>query len=264
MYFVASKILWLVGSPTNALLLGTCLGLLAAAFTRWRRPGLGVAMLCVALLAIAGLTPLSRRLILALEDRFPPYAEDGRPISGIIVLGGPVEQQISLARGQLSLNESGDRIVALAALARTRPTVPVVFTGGSAALFGEEASEAGTLARYSGWIGLAPGRLTIEERSRNTLENALYTRDLLKPAQGSRYLLVTSAFHMPRSVGLFRKAGFDVVAFPVDYRTTGPDDFDGFIRASDGLRLTDLAVREWIGLAAARLLGQIDTVFPSP
>lgn len=264
MYFFASKTLWLVGSPTNALLLGACLGLLLASVTRWRRTGQALAVLCVATLVVAGLTPLSRRLVLPLEERFPAYVDDGKPVAGIIVLGGPVEQRISLDRGQLSLNESGDRIVALAALARARPDVPVLFAGGSAALLGDEPSEAGALARFSGWLGLPEGRLLVEEKSRNTLENALFSRDILKPAPGSRYLLVTSAFHMPRSVGLFRKAGFTVVAYPVDYRTAGTHDWDGFIRASDGLRLTDLAIREWTGLLAARLLGQTDEFLPGP
>jgi uncharacterized SAM-binding protein YcdF (DUF218 family) len=264
MYFVASKTLWLIGSPTNALLGLAVLGLLLSAFTRWRRTGLGVAMVALVLLGVAGLTPLSRRLVLPLEDRFPTFADDGHPLAAIIVLGGPVEQQISLARGQLSLNESADRIVALAGLARARPDVPVLFTGGSAALFGEEASEAATLARFAGWLGLPPGRLMVEERSRNTHENALFSRELLKPRAGDRVLLVTSAFHMPRAVGLFRKVGFDVMAYPVDYRTAGADDWDGFVRASDGLRLTDLAVREWVGLAAARLFGQTDVLLPAP
>jgi uncharacterized SAM-binding protein YcdF (DUF218 family) len=264
MYFIASKTLWLVGSPTNALLLGTLLGILVAAMSRWRRMGLGLALLCVGLLGVAGLTPVSRRLVLPLEERFPAFVDDGRPIAAIIVLGGPVEQRISLARGQLSLNESGDRILALAALARARPDTPVLFAGGSAALLADEPSEAGTLLRFAGGLGLPEGRIRVEERSRNTHENALFSRDILQPRPGDRYLLVTSAFHMPRSVGLFRKAGFDVTAFPVDYRTEGPDDWDAFIRASDGLRLTDLAVREWIGLAAARLFGQTDELLPRP
>lgn len=264
MYFIASKTLWLVGSPTNALLLGVLLGLVLAAVTRWRRTGLGLALVGVVLLGIAGLTPLSRRLVLPLEDRFPVFVDDGRPIAGIIVLGGPVEQRISLSRGQLSLNESGERILALAALARARPDTPVLFTGGSAALLADEPSEAGTLVRFAGWLGLPEGRIRVEERSRNTYENALFSREILAPGAGKRYLLVTSAFHMPRSVGLFRKAGFDVVAFPVDYRTVGQDDWDAFIRASDGLRLTDLAVREWVGLVAARAFGQTDALLPGP
>jgi uncharacterized SAM-binding protein YcdF (DUF218 family) len=264
MYFVASKVLWLVGSPTNALLLGALLGLLAATLTRRRRAGLAIVAACLIGLGFFGFSPFARRLILPLEERFPAWSDDGGPVAGIIVLGGPVEQATSIARGQLSLNDSGERVVALAALARARPGVPVVFTGGSAALLAQEESEAGTLARYAGWLGLPEGRLQIEERSRNTLENALFTRDLLKPAPGSRYLLVTSAFHMPRAMGLFRKAGFVVLPFPVDYRTTGPGDWDAFMRASDGLRLTDMAVREWVGLAAARLLGQIDDWLPAP
>lgn len=264
MYFLSSKILWLVGSPSTALLLGLFLGVLLSATVRWRRQGIALSALFCVLFALAGFSPLSRRLILPLENRFPAHVDDGAPLAGIIVLGGPVEQRTSLARGQLSVNEAGDRVLALAALARAHPDVPVLFAGGSAALVGDEPSEARTLARFSGWLGLPEGRLLVEENSRNTLENAQNARDVLKPAPGRRYLLVTSAFHMPRSVGLFRRAGFTVVAHPVDYRTSGADDWTPFTRASDGLQLTDFAVREWIGLTAARLLGQTDEWLPGP
>jgi len=105
----------------------------------------------------------------------------------------------------------------------------------------------------------------MERLSRNTAENAAFTRDLLQPKPGERWLLVTSAFHMPRSVGLFRKVGFPVEPYPVDWRVGGRDDLFSFNNvAVDGLGHTDTAVREWMGLFAYRLTGRIDELLPGP
>ena len=87
----------------------------------------------------------------------------------------------------------------------------------------------------------------------------------MKPKSGERWLLVTSAHHMPRSVGIFRGAGFAVEAFPVDYRTRGAIDLlRPFSTLGDGLRRTDTAMREWVGLAIYRLTGRSDSLFPAP
>ena len=105
----------------------------------------------------------------------------------------------------------------------------------------------------------------MERRSRNTLENAEFSKALVAPKAGERWLLVTSAFHMPRSVGLFRKAGFAVEPYPVDWRVGGRGDLFAFSKiAADGLERTDLAVREWIGLIAYRATGKIDELLPGP
>jgi uncharacterized SAM-binding protein YcdF (DUF218 family) len=123
----------------------------------------------------------------------------------------------------------------------------------------------GPVSRFLQDAGVAADRIIVEGRSRNTHENAVFTRDIVKPKPGDRWYLVTSAYHMPRSMGLFRKAGFDVTAYPVDYRTRGPQDLTRlFERIPGGLARTDLGANEWIGLVAYRLLGRIDDVLPAP
>ena len=87
----------------------------------------------------------------------------------------------------------------------------------------------------------------------------------MPPKPGERWLLVTSAWHMPRSMGSFRAAGFPVTAYPVDYRTRGGEDARrGFLHTSEGLRRLDLMVKEWLGLLAYRLSGRTDALFPAP
>jgi uncharacterized SAM-binding protein YcdF (DUF218 family) len=105
----------------------------------------------------------------------------------------------------------------------------------------------------------------MERRSRNTQENAEFSKALATPTSSERWLLVTSAYHMPRSIGLFRKAGFAVEAYPVDWRLGGRGDLFAFNTvAGEGLGCTDIGLREWIGLLAYWLTGKIDEPFPGP
>jgi uncharacterized SAM-binding protein YcdF (DUF218 family) len=161
------------------------------------------------------------------------------------------------------LNASGDRFVEAAILARHYPSARIVVTGGTGALMLAGEGDGDTAPRLLTALGVAPERLIMESRSRDTYENALFTRELVRPQPGEVWLLVTSAFHMPRSVGLFRKAGFEIVPWPVDYQTAGTERA-GLAQdnALDSLRNLTLAIREWIGLVAYRATGRIDEVLP--
>ncbi len=148
---------------------------------------------------------------------------------------------------------------------RRHPGARILFSGGSGQLFYDGANEAETAARMFASFGIDPGRIELEDRSRNTVENATLSHAVAKPQAGERWLLVTSAYHMPRSVGCFRAAGFPVEAYPVDFRTRGwADATRPFASVGGGLRRVDIAVREWIGLAAYRVTGRIDALVPGP
>lgn len=114
-------------------------------------------------------------------------------------------------------------------------------------------------------LGVSPERLTMERQARNTLENAEFSKALAAPKSGDRWLLVTSAYHMPRSVGVFRKAGFAIEPYPVDWRTAGRADLlkDWFLSAR-GLESVDIGIREWIGLAAYWISGKTSEFMPGP
>ncbi|KQP59565.1 YdcF family protein [Methylobacterium sp. Leaf112] len=265
MFFPFSKLIFFVITPSNALILAVVAGMLLIAVGRWRRFGRVLAGAAGLGLLVAGFSPLALWVALPLEDRFPAFVDDGTPVTGIVVLGGGVETRLSAARDQFVVNDAGERQLALIDLSRRYPDARLAFTGGSAALRPGEVSEAEIVGRTADGLGLPRTRLILENRSRNTRENAAFTADLVKPKPGERWLLVTSAWHMPRAVGCFRAAGFTVAAYPVDYRTAGPRDavrFNSF--ASDGLALLDVVVKEWIGLVVYRLAGYTDAWMPAP
>jgi uncharacterized SAM-binding protein YcdF (DUF218 family) len=264
MYFLLSKILWLIIAPSSFLVICLCLAFLLALFGRLRAASF-IGGAAAVLLAILSFSPMSERLAFSLENRFPAYREDGRPINGVIVLGGGLNLASSAAQGRLVLGAAGDRLVAMADLARRYPEAKIVFTGGSGYLVGSSGSEADLIEQHLTTLGVTPNRILFERASRNTYENAVMTKALVQPAPGEHWLLVTSALHMPRAMGLFRAAGFELEAYPVDWRTA--PDFGGMLGddpASARLRLFDFAIREWIGLFAARLIGHSRDFFPAP
>jgi uncharacterized SAM-binding protein YcdF (DUF218 family) len=264
-FFLASKAGWFLATPSNALPLLALVGAGLGFLPRTRTLGLSLVILGSLGVLVAGLTPVPDLVLAPLEARFPEFRDDGRPVAGIIVLGGAIEPGKSLARDQLLLNDAGERMIALGDLARRYPDARVVFSGGSAALSGAGTSEAEVVERFAGTLGVAPGRLAIEARSRNTHENAAYTVAQIGAKPGERWLLVTSAWHMPRAVGCFRVAGLAVTPYPVDFRTSDrPSRLIAALFASEGLHDLDLGTKEWIGLLAYRLAGYTDALLPGP
>lgn len=265
MFFFLSKTLGVMLLPVNFLIGAGVVGAVLL-FTRLATVGRRLLIVSIVLLAIMGFSPLGKLLLYPLEQRFPPWDQSRGAPDGIVILGGAIDPELSAAHGRATPTRSADRIIAAAALARQYPNARIVFSGGNANLLSDDsAKEADYAFSVFESLGIARDRLTMERRSRNTRENAEFSRAIAKPKNGERWLLVTSAFHMPRSIGLFRKAEFIVEPYPVDWRVGRADSLLAFSPiAVEGLERTDLAVREWMGLAAYWATGSIDSLLPGP
>ena len=264
MFFILSKALGFFAWPSNIFMAIGLAGLILLC-TRFIRLASWLVVTSLVLIAIAGFSPLGTALILPLEQRFPPWdASRGAP-DGLVVLGGVISPEVSAARNAIALDETAERITVAAELAGRYPNARIVISGGSSALIFDGAVEAPFGARELESLGVAPGRIAVEDKSRNTIENARFSRGIADPKPGQRWLLVTSAYHMPRAMAAFRLAGFPVEAYPVDWRTRGPIDVTRpFGLLSDGLRRTDTAAHEWFGLLAYRLTGKTTELLPGP
>ncbi|WGJ15117.1 YdcF family protein [Methylocapsa sp. D3K7] len=264
MFFAASKIFWLIAEPVSLVMFVGVLGIVFL-YTRFARAGRALMASAIIALAIGMLTPIGAMILRPLEDRFPTPAADMPAPDGIIVLGGAVDTPKSEARRQVWLNADAARMTSGVELARRYPNARLIYTGGSAGF--PEGGPAEAISARELWLslGVPAERMMFEAKSRNTFENAVFTRELVKPKPGETWLLVTSAWHMPRSVGIFRRAGFPVVPYPVAYRTFGDErDFQMTAPALDKLSMLECGVREWIGLLAYRLSGKTDALFPAP
>jgi uncharacterized SAM-binding protein YcdF (DUF218 family) len=265
MFFYVSKAFWFFAQPFNFALFVLAAGLIATLLGRKRLAAVAT-LVATLVLAVCAWTSLGALLMHPLEERFHKPAELPEHVDGIVVLGGGLEGAINLVRGGYEMNSGGDRFVEAVLLARRFPQAKILVSGGVGTVLAESEGDADTAVRFLSAFGIPRERLIFEDRSRNTAENAAFSKQMVNPKPEENWLLVTSAFHMPRSVGLFRKVGFPVIPWPVDYRTTGQERFGLFTDDDplDSLQITSVAVREWIGLAGYWLAGYIDTIFPAP
>jgi uncharacterized SAM-binding protein YcdF (DUF218 family) len=236
MTYYLSKVFWLLAAPTSALIL---IGAVAALWAvlggskcaLWLGAGAAFGLL------LGAFTPIGLAVAVPLENRFPLSRANMVAPDGIILLG------------------SASWIAAK--LGRDFPEACLTFCGLGAA--------SKNLIERLADFGVDPSRVSIESQSRTTFEDALYSAALLKPKPGQRWLLVAAAMHMPRAVGCFRVAGFQVEAYPVEFTTHGRSSpFSPFATGCSALVQLDRAAKEWIGLIAYRLMGKTDALFPRP
>ena len=237
--------------PSTTLIAALAFGVLLL-WSPLRKVGRWITTITAILLLAIAVLPISNWLAQPLETRFPRLQQLPEGTTGIILLGGSFRQGLSADWNQPQLNNHAGRLTAFVALAREYPDLKLVFSGGSPAFSSQSLTKSDIAREVLASLGLPPDRILFENRSRNTCENAIYTAQLVNPAKQQTWVLVDSAMDMPRAVGTFRKAGFQVVPYPVDY-TTGdaPLDFTPtVVRNFDRL---DHATHEWFGLMGYRL-----------
>ncbi|MBL8700189.1 MAG: YdcF family protein [Alphaproteobacteria bacterium] len=265
--FWLSKAFWLVAEP-GSLLLAVWLAGVVLLFTPWWRRGRLLVLLAAVGATSVAMLPIGQIALKPIEDQFPPPATLPTKVDGILVLGGVVDEYVIGKRGiPKSLAAAGSpRLDAFLELSKRYPLARHVFTGGSITLIKGRDTEADVVRRIFARLGVDTTRIVWEDRSRNTLENATFSRALLKPEPGQTWLLITSARHMPRAVGTFRKAGWTgIVPFPVDFATDYElGEFEPLFRL--GANLSDLseAIREYVGLTAYYFLGRTNAWLPAP
>ena len=263
MFFILSKTVAFLLLPSNLLIVAGLIGLGLMA-TRHRRAGARIAIASLVLLLAIGVLPVGVLLANRLENRFPPWdAAHGAP-DGIIVLGGAIRPRLSHDRGEPAIAGAAGRIVAIAKLARQFPAARIVYSGGNSSLIPGAPPETDFLYSLLDDFGVPRERVQLESRSRNTAENATYSKAMANPKPGERWLLVTSAMHMPRAVGCFRRAGFAVEAYPVDWTTRAQPGYGLSMSPVGGLARTDNVMHEWEGLFAYWLSGRTGTLLPAP
>jgi uncharacterized SAM-binding protein YcdF (DUF218 family) len=256
-FFIASKLIGALLRPDTWIIIALAIVVLAL-ITQRRRLALWISGLTLVTLVTLAILPLGNLLLQPIERSYPANPPLSQ-VDGIIVLGGGEDARASAYWGQMQFNEGGDRFAAGIALARQFPNARLLFTGGSGALrdiTGASVSEASIAERFFLDQGIDPYRLLLEGRSRNTAENASFSLVLANPSPGETWVLVTSAFHMPRAMRSFEAAGWsDLVTWPVDYRTSRFTDDIGW-DLTGNLQVLNTAIREQVGQLAYSLTGR--------
>lgn len=262
MFFYLSKIVWGLAQPSILIGLILVFGLLLLLFKQ-RMAGTIMSVLGAGSYIAIVVFSAGQLLIAPLENGFAANPTVTAAPDGILLLGGPIDSQLTRARGQLSLQSGAERYIEFANLLRRFPDARGIVSGGNPSLTRHSPGQAFYARDLLEKLGIDLDRVTFETRARNTYENIRFSQELAKPAEGSRWLVVTSAYHMPRALGVMRAAGWTATPYPVDFRTEGKQGrFLFTMTGGEALEVTDLAVKEWIGLVAYYLTGRSSHVLP--
>ena len=264
MFFTLSKILWFLADPGNLFIIALSIGVLLL-WAGKGRAGRGLVSLALMGALLVAVFPIGKIMTGVLENRFQRPDPMPDKITGIIVLGGVLNQFIAKKRGASAPRIATGRFSEFIRLAGLYPDAKLVFTGGSGSLSNPDIKEAEFAAPLLESWGLDIGRVTFEADSRNTFENAIFSKALVKPSPDDKWILITSAFHMPRAMGVFRAAGWNVLPAPVEYVTTGEERLFALqFSFRTGINAFSRAVHEWLGLSFYWLTGRTDTLIPAP
>lgn len=255
------KILWWLVSPASLFFTLLFLGVALACWPRTRRVGIRLAATMAIVFAVIGMLPVVDWVLRPLEEHVPPLPLPSQ-VDGIVVLGGSEQVVIAEARDRPELNNAADRLVEFVGLARQYPGARLIYTGGGIHWGRTTLNEADIAGRVFTLLGLDLGRVEFDSRSRNTAENAQFSKAIAQPRNGEVWLLITSAAHMPRALNAFQAVSWPVLPYPVDYRTGRKGGFSLDFRPLGNLLTLDGAIREWVGLIAYRLLGHTRTILP--
>ncbi len=210
------------------------------------------------LLVFLGWEVPANAVLRSLESQHAPLPA-GAPLdafAGVIVLGGALDAAyVWTVPGQSALNEAAERMTEVLPLLRARPHLRLLFTGGEGDLLGSHMTEAQRAKVFFEAQGVGPERVSYESESRNTYENAVFSRAAAGVDATRPWLLLTSAWHMPRAMALFRRAGWNVTAYPVDFRTGSSTPWMQY-SMDHGAKKWRMALHELLGILAYRLAGR--------
>ena len=261
--WIISKVFWIIFSPNRFLFLLLFIGVCFLYLGR-EKFGKRLITIVTTILLFLGLVPAENVLLVPLENRFPIPEPLPEKIDGVIVLGGSEIPLLTKNRGQVSLTGSVERLTTFLSLARRFPEAKLIYAGGQGIINQQEYKEAHTAKLFFEQMALDTDRVLFDSQSRNTIENAQNALQLAKPQEKEKWVLITSAWHMARSVGIFRKLGWQVIPYPVDFKTIGKTKLYLRIPSLESVTFFSNTIYEWIGLFYYWLLGRTSELFPGP
>jgi uncharacterized SAM-binding protein YcdF (DUF218 family) len=249
-----SKLLPIFVYPLFLAILLAGLSLLLARFRRVARVAV---VLAITILWIASTPAFANWLYSGLEGRYPPRSIETLPHADVaIVLGGAIGQPLP-PRVTSDLQDSSDRILEAARLFKAGKVDRVLVTAGNLPWLDASMSEGALIADLLVEFGVPREAVVLEDKSRNTHENAVNSLVIVRQQGWRTALLVTSGAHMPRALAVFKHAGIDVTPAATDIKVTYPlfQNVLDFLPDAGALALTTDAIKEWLGLAVYRARG---------
>lgn len=263
MFFSFSKIFWIIAQPLN-FLAGLSFIALLLYFMLYKKAAMYLMLFVSIIFVLIGATPIAGLSLQKLENWYPRPHHTQLPdkIDGIIVLGGMLDAQTSASRDYPIYNANANRFIDFLILHKKYPDAKAVITGGQGALFQADTTPNSFLRQTLQNLGYSPDEFIFEDMSKNTYENMVESKNLIKPKQGESWILVTSAFHMPRAVAVFCSNGWPVIPYPAGHHTSKRKSGSLSLGVLDQFYKLHIALREGIGIVAYRLFDKTFITFP--
>lgn len=250
-----------MAQPLNLLCFIAAMGLLAR--LKWPKAGQKIANTALVAILVLGILPIGPLLLNWMERQYPKPETLPPKVDGIILLGGAFETGLSQTYGHIAPTGQMGRVLCFVDIAREYPNAKLAFTGGSGNMAFPEARESIDAKEFFAMSILNKRKIIYEERSRNTYENAVFSKEIIKPKAGENWILVTSAFHMPRSVGIFEKQGWPVIPYACDQKTYGT--LESYLRMpniNSNYALLGIVFKEWVGSIVYYVTGKTAFILP--
>lgn len=262
LFFLSSKILWSILNPESLLLIS--LSIIIFLFVR-RKDNIAKKLLyfTVSIFMVIGFLPIGSWLIYPLETHFPSHPKLPERVDGIILLGGSFITSTSQSWNKVQTNQYADRIHDFLALIHQYPTAKAIFTGGSANVTNQRHTEAYFAEQLFNRIGIKKNRIIYENKARNTFENVIYTKQIAQPQPEETWIVVSTAYHLPRAVGIFCKQNWNIIPYPADFHTNPEELLAPSLNLSGNLQQLNEGIHEWLGLTAYYLTGKTNQWLPN-
>ncbi len=260
-FFWISKLVWMVIKPDFLLVLFLFVGLICLYAGALKKAKLILGLVVIAMLTIT-VVPIGKWLLSPLENRFPTNPELPEKVDGIIVLAGAEDNYRSALWKQVELGRGVERLYYFMKFMHEYPDAIHVFTGGTGSIVHPEYKSADQARKIFRGLGFDVDKILFERESKNTYENGVNSYKMVKPKPGEKWILITTAWHMPRSVGIFRKLGWPVIPYPVDHWTEPGSFFEIDLDLAGHLRNFKIGAKEWVGLLSYYISGKTSALFP--
>lgn len=261
LFFIATKVIWLFVQPDVWILL-LCIAATVACYRGRLAVAKKILGALLALIVAISLLPMGEWLMYPLETRFETPEPMPAQIDGIISLGGGELSYLAEQWQQPEFNQAVERYTVLIPLINQYPAAQVVVSSGSGSLGNQSQKGADVIKAFLQQQGVDTGKIIFERESRNTYENLLFSKAKLQASADARLLLVTSAYHMPRAVGVAKKLGLNVIPYPVDHYGLRHNIFRIQFNFANNLLLLKEALHEYLGLLGYAVFGKSAGVFP--
>ena len=260
MTFLLSKILWILFAPFNLILL---LIILASIFSFFKFILCSRIFYLTALLFFltTGIIPSGAFLMYQLERDFYNQVSLPKTIDGILILSGATNPYLTKVHNQVSINSNGERLIESIILIKEYPKAKVIFSGGSGFILDYEFTHSEAAKIFYQNLGIDLNRINFEDQSRNTYENILFSKNIANPKVDENWVLVTSAFHLKRSINISEKISWNLIPYPTDFNQPIKFNWKFDYNLLNNLVFFRNASHEWLGIIVYYFLGRTSKIF---